>query len=268
MYRQMSNPLKKKILQYINDNQIYKGVFQLPKDQLPQVHALLQGFSMYAITTEGGVGTDSSEHMHFFFVAPYNFNNSTFKKKIRSTFPNLKREGKGGEHKYSCGMPKVTNAKQYNNFISMQDQLFLQICYIFKDCIYDPISDSILDSILINLTKDDALYLQEEYHNIKKQNIDLKIKQQSNNNNERQSIVKLLLDQLKSEFSSIDATGGKHFMLPGMNVIIKFVCRHFIKSHKTMNKNVIINITETILNILSEEFFENYVNDIENKILL
>lgn len=259
--------MKAYIESLILDNKIWKGQLNLSHtvENESKIQCLFDRFPSFVITREGnglpGKNPSANGHYHFFVVlSDSTYKLDSFKAEIRKVFPELKREGKGGEHKYTCGYPKLTNVKQYKNHLSDLDQKVLQICYICKD-----VTDN-NQPLMKTFNIDQVKNLRDLYFKLQKDNIDLKIKNDSKENNERQSIIKKLIDQIKQTNSIPGADGKSHFIMPSKIEIIETVCQSFITNYKTMNKNVIQNICETILVILDSQYYEEYKETIKNNI--
>jgi hypothetical protein len=259
--------MKKSIESLILDNKIWKGQLNLSHtvENESKIKTLFNRFPSFVITREGngipGKNPSANGHYHFFNVlGDSTYKLDSFKAEIRKVFPELKREGKGGEHKYTCGYPKLTNVKQYKNHLTELDQKVLQICYICKD-----VTDN-NQPLMKTYTIEEVKIIRDLYFNLQREQIDLKIKNDSKNNNERNSIIKTLIDKIKEANSIPGADGKSHFIMPSKDEIIETVCHSFIKNYKTMNKNVIQNICETILVILDSQYYEEYKETIKNNI--
>lgn len=85
---------------------IYLGHFHLPHtdENERKMEELFLSFDKYCITKE--VSNECGEHYHF-FIEWYGdkppITDNALKANIRKQFPHLKREGKGGGHKYALG---------------------------------------------------------------------------------------------------------------------------------------------------------------------
>ncbi len=267
--------MEKYIESKISENNIWKGMFHLEHSEKndAKLVLLLNRFPAYCISKEGGSAEgESKPHYHFFAILDASTCQlDTFKKDIRKDFPELKRpvnpdkkpgeKQSGGNHLYSVGPPKILNKKQYKNYLSTAEQLLLEVCYIGKE-----VTDA-NPPILKNFKLYQIKNLQMIYYDLKKKNIELKLKDDSKTNNERQSIVKKLIEQIQSKYTRRDAAGNDYFSMPSTDQIIELVCQHFIKSYRTMNQNVITNLVETILNILNpNNFYENYKEQIKQNV--
>lgn len=267
--------VRKHIESLIEEKKVWKGLLHLShtKENEEKILKLFNRFPSFVITREGGGlpgKTPSAEqHYHFFNVLDIStYKLESFKAEIREIFPNLKRvkkEGeskRGGGHGYTVGPPKINNREQYKNHLTELDQLVLEVCYTCKDVTENNIP------LMKTYNIEQVLNIRDLYFKLMRVNNDLKIKQNSIETNERQSIVKKLIQDIEKKNQIIGADGQKHFVLPTQEEVIEIVCQHFIKGYKTMNQNVIANICETILVILDKQYYKDYKENIKNKISL
>jgi hypothetical protein len=243
----------------IESNLIWKGMLHLKHtpDNEDKLRKLFDIFPSFCICREDS--EQSGQHYHFFcFLDTSTIKLTSFKKNIITIFPELKREGKGGEHKYSCGYPKKSNQTQYFNYLDEIDQKILQIFYVCKD--WSEKNKSIKKNF--NKTK---IY-QNLYFDLKQKNINLKIEDQKNNVKEKQSLIRTLELKIRLSHTTKGADGNDHFQKPVISDVLETVCHHFTVRGRLKNKHTIKNIVETLMCQFDPIFYEEYKDSILNMI--
>lgn len=252
------------LVEQIQSNKIWKGHLHLPHDDktVEKIEKLFnKNISRYCVCREGSLDGNVKPHYHFFcFLDESAIKLSSFKKNIITMFPQLKREGQGGEHKYSCVYPKITQSSQYKNYLSKDEQLADQLFYCCKE--WNPIENI---PITKNFNKEELYH--KYYYDLKTRNNELKTEEDKKNTKDKKNYVRDLEEQIIKLKTKKGADGVPYFQKPTLEELISIVCDHFSKTRKTMNKNVIQNLVETLQNIFCPIFYEQYKEDIKNKIL-
>lgn len=260
----------KELSDLVADGVIWKGHLNLThtEENELKIKELFDCFPSYCICREGnnipGKNPGAAPHYHFFcLLEASTLKLASFKKNIITMFPHLKRYvppsgGSGGDHKYACGHPKKSNKDQYKNYLSDQEQMILEILYVTADW------SKTNKSIKKNFNKT-SIY-KNLYYELKQLNIDRKTEIAKNNSKETTSYVRLLEQTLREKYTTKGVDGNPIFKAPELDAILEMVCQHFLKTRKTMNKSVIQNLTETLLNIFDENYYLSYKEKIKQYI--
>ena len=228
----------KQLVETVESGKIWKGLLHLPhtSNNEEKLKDLFSSFESYCICREGSESGDVKPHYHFFcFLDGSTIKLSSFKKNIRTKFPELKRpsEKRGGEHLYACDHPKYKNQKQYLNFLSETEQKVEQIAYCCKDWTTD--NPSIKKNF--KLTK---IY-KKIYYELKQKNLDQKTSHQKTSQEEKQSYVRILENKITEKFTKTGADGKNYFEKPVTGFsdeIIELVCQHFLKKEKSSRSKI------------------------------
>jgi len=219
----------------LQENRIYKGFVKLPFNKYKQLDTFLNKYSSdYLMCPE--IGKTDGEHFHFIIIHNGNLTLPTIKSNLRETFPELKREGKGGEHKYSIQYPKVLKSLQVKTALSFEEQHLKQVLYITKDVEF-PLKKEVLmkrsdtddiDEYLFNVNT--IKTMKETYLQLLEKDYKLLKDKKSIESGQERKIFEIHIDNLKKIF--IGADGNPALQNCNIDDIEEYLFSYYLKHYK------------------------------------
>lgn len=214
------------------ENKIYKGFVKLPFSKYKELDTFLNKYSSdYLMCPE--IGKQEGEHFHFIIINNNNLTLDTLKKKIRESFPELKREGKGGLHRYSVQYPKVLKSIQNKTALSFEEQHLKQVLYITKEVTFPMRQEVCMKRNNIDLFMFDVhsiKIMKETYLKLLEKDYKLLKDKKSIESSQDRKIFEIHIDNLKKKF--VGADGNPALQNCHIDDIEEYLFTYYLKHYK------------------------------------